>query len=235
MTDRIERMRKRLGLAENDPLGMFGTYGEGTEITESPDGGMTLKMTITTDAVDLDGDIVTAEGADWSYWEKYKLPFYMEHVYGIHEAVGVGRPGSLKLLKMGGMSGWTMSVGLRKTDEGKAVAAFVRDFGQIGASIGFRVVESRQPNAEESKRYGMAGIKATRVIPKWLGLETSFTVMPCNPTAGGKAEKMLNELDRMVTKGAITLKAAHALGLPDKVKEETRTDAPKRRIIWCGK
>jgi len=235
MTDRIERMRKRLGLAESDPLGMFGTYGEGTEITESPDGGMTLKMVITTDAVDLDGDIVNPDGADWSYWEKLGYPFYVDHEYEIDNIAGRGRPKSLKLVKLGGMSGWTISVGVRKTEEGMAIASIVRDFGQIGASIGFKALEYRQPNAEESKRFGVSGIKASRVITKWLGLETSFTMMPCNPTAGGKAEKMLNELDRMVTKGAITLKAAHALGLPEKVKAETRTDAPKRRIIWCGK
>lgn len=229
MNDRINRIRKRLGLAEDVPLGAFGSFGEGTEIVDAPDGGMTLKLVITTDAVDLDGDIVLPDGADWTYWEKAGLPVYLEHNYGVNETVGVGRKGSLKLVKIGAMAGWTMSVGIRKTEEGQAVATYVRDVGPIGASIGFRVVESRQPNAEEAKRVGPSGIRPTRVVSKWLGLETSLTVMPCNPTAGGKAEKMLNELDRLVTKGAITLKAAHALGLP----EVKRTDRKPRRIVVC--
>lgn len=229
MSNRIDRIRKRLGLAEADPIGAFGSFGEGTEITEAPDGGMTLKLVITTDAVDLDGDIVLPEGADWSYWERAGLPVYLEHEYGVNNTVGVGRKGSLKLVKIGQMAGWTMSVGIRKTEEGQAVAAFVRDVGRIGSSIGFRTVESRNPTADEAKRTAPTGIRPSRVIPKWLGLEMSLTVMPCNPTAGGQAEKMIGELDRLVTKGAITLKAARALGLP----EEKRTTKKPRRIIVC--
>lgn len=227
----LDRLRKRCGIDTEEPVGVWGSYGKGAEIQEHPDGGMTLKMTITTDDVDLDGEIVDASGADWSYWERRGLPVYMEHEISMDTTVGKGRPGSLKMHRMGDATGWSMTIGLRSTDTGKAAAAYVRDFGMIGSSIGFRELESRAPNTTEAKRLGPAGMKARKTITKWLGYETSLTVIPCNPGAMGaempqQAKSSLEWLERGLTKGTITKAAAYALGFP-----ETEPLPQKRRRV----
>lgn len=234
MSNRLRDLRKRSMVEDSADVGFASSYGQGSQITDAPDGGMTLSLVITTDAVDLDGDIVDPRGADWSYWNQRGLPVYLEHQYGICETVGKGRKDSLKMGAVApGVTGWTIKVGLIKNELGLAVAAYVREFGQIGSSIGFRCLDSRTPTAEESNRIGLGGGRATRTITKWLGLENSLTCNPCNTLSGGyqtgEPAKMLNNLDRLVTKGLITKSAARALGLPEQRVIVVRNE--QRRVV----
>lgn len=229
-TTYLDRLKEKTGASD---VGVWQTFGKGASIKEHPDGGRELRLVMTTDGVDLDGDIVDPAGADWSYWEKTGMPVYMDHKYSFETLVGKGRAGTLKMVPMGaGLSGWTVTAGLMKTPQGDLVATITRELGgQIGCSIGFQAIESRSPSTEEAKRVGVAGTKARRCITKWMGIELSLTAMPCNPMAGGtltpEAKRVVNELDRLVTKGIITKSQAFALGLPE---HKTK---PKR-IIYVG-
>ena len=225
----LDRLREKAG---SDDVGVWQSYGKGATVKEHPDGGRELRLVMTTDGVDLDGDIVDPAGADWSYWEKTGLPVYLDHQYSFDMVVGHGRRGTLKMQPMGGgLSGWTVTAGLLKSERGDAIMAVAREMGQIGCSIGFQAQDSRAPSTEEAKRVGVAGTKARRCITKWMGIELSLTAMPCNPMAGGslspEAKRVINELDRLVTKGIISKSAAYSLGLP----APTKLASTSKRIV----
>ncbi len=108
-TTYLDRLKEKAG---SDDVGVWQTFGKGASIKEHPDGGRELRLVMTTDGVDLDGDIVDPTGADWSYWEKTGMPVYMDHKYSFETLVGKGRAGTLKLAPMGaGLSGWTVTAG----------------------------------------------------------------------------------------------------------------------------
>lgn len=220
----INAIRAVAQVPEGTPVGVWSTFGRNSVVKETPDGGRSIDVTATTDDIDMDREAVLPQGADLTYWRANGFKFYADHRYDVASVCGVVRENSLRLFPDAtSPRGWKMSVGVMKNPVGDAVVAIARETGMIGASIGFRPVEYVVPTAE-------AGPSAPeRIISKWLWLETSFTAFPCNANCQGRIidgeSKMADELDRLVTKGLVTRRAAEILGMP--VERKTA----RRRII----
>lgn len=229
MTTYLDSLREKCG---SDDVSVWHSFGKGVTVTEHKNGGRELNLVMTTDGVDLDGDIVQPEGGTWDYWTMRGMPVFLDHVYTWNMVVGHGRRGTLKMQPMGGgLSGWSVKAGIFNNEQGDAIMTVAREMGQVGCSIGFQAQESRAPSTEEAKRVGIAGTTARRCITKWMGIELSLTAMPCNPMAGGslspEAKRVINELDRLVTKGIISKSAAYSLGLP----APTKLASTSKRIV----
>lgn len=132
---------------------------------------------VSTEGVDMDGDVVLQEGIDTSYFwdaddDSGVRTVYLDHDY----STPVGTCRNLTL-RPEGLYGTTYVTRLPVGDE---VLTLVDEGIMRGQSIGFRVLESSEPDAAERLRYGS---KCQRIIRKSTLLEYSVTAMPCNPGA----------------------------------------------------
>lgn len=107
----------------------------------------------TSSAVDRMGDVVAAEGVDWSAWRKNPV-ILAQH----NHARPVARGGALERYTEGGVDGWSIEIrfpppGIRDSDEARQLV----DAGVLSAvSIGFIARDSRPPTRGERER-GVTG------------------------------------------------------------------------------
>jgi len=141
---------------------------------------------VTTEAVDLDREVILADGVDWSYFGKNGGRVTWAHQYNL---LDVGR--CLWMKREG--NGWLAKTvyherpGEDVLPKGQpwfpdVVNYYVQELGLKGKSIGFVPLEARQPTAEEVK--GRPEFAEVRwVFPRVLGLEYAVTPVQANPDA----------------------------------------------------
>jgi len=142
--------------------------------------------TVTTEAVDRDGEVIMALGGDWGQFRKNPVvPF--AHDY---RSLPVGRALWVKRTSVGGVNrGWIAKTQYTPAPEGwaapwlpDAVWHMVKSGDLPGKSIGFIPREVRAPS-ESEKRARPELASVSRVITKWLALEYSVVPVQSNPDA----------------------------------------------------
>ena len=140
---------------------------------------------ISTEIVDLQGDVLLATGMDESVFAANPI-VTLNHDYS---QAPVGRSLWRKLRVRDGIRGIVAATHYPKKPEDHppgrdwipdVALGLVRSGLAVGKSVGFVVLSERPPLAEE-RRSGWAG--ARRVIDKWLLLEYAVCWMPANPGA----------------------------------------------------
>jgi len=161
---------------------------------------------VSTDGVDMDGDVVIQDGIDTSYFWEADAEAGVRTVYLDHDySMPVGTCRNLTL-RSDGLYGTTYVTRLPVGDE---ILTLVDEGILRGQSIGFRVQVADEPSAEERIRYGA---KCKRIIRKSTLLEYSVTAMPCNP------ESTLH-LAELVGKSRVSKRMADLIAPPVKIEE----------------
>lgn len=158
----------------------------------------TFSATITTDAVDRDGEVVVPSGMNSKDYESNPVLLY-EH--------DVTRPiGKMLSMKRGDrfIEAEFALAPRPDTHEGEwfpDTVASLLDFGALNTmSIGFLGIESRPATKADSEKYG-SGVR--RVYGKWKLLEVSVVSIPANQQA----------IVTAVRKGLVTTEAARRFGI----------------------
>lgn len=151
---------------------------------------------ITTENIDLDGEVVVQSGIDTAYFlgadaESGVRTVYLDHNYS--RPIGTCR--NLKMTK----DGMYASTYISKTALGEEVLTLIDEGIIRGQSIGYRRMDSSDPDHAEAQKYGMGCDRVTR---KSQLLEYSMTSMPCNPDA------MLDQVKALVTCKRLSQKTA---------------------------
>ena len=179
---------------------------------ETADGEKLYSALITTDAVDLEGDVIMPDGMDASYFLTFRT-VYWGHDYFMPQS-SIGRMVNLRRTKEGIEADFTLA---RRPDDYKGefpadlVRALIDQKIVNGVSVGLDVKEKRGPSQKDRDRYGD---DVNRIISKWKLLEFSVTPAPMNPTAVMRAMKS----------GALSPAQVKALGV-----DVDKMDAPKKR------
>jgi hypothetical protein len=140
---------------------------------------------VTTDAIDLDREVLVPEGADWEPFRKNGGPVTYAHNYKVPT---VGH--CAWIVPTQNPNGWKAKT-IYHSRPGKDVLPkeapwfpdvafhFVKELGMSGRSIGFvpRAVHKPTP-AEIAARPELKNAK--KIIAKWAGYEYAVTPIPCN-------------------------------------------------------
>ena len=165
---------------------------------------------ISTENVDLDGEVVVQSGIDTSYFLGADKESGVRTVYWDHEySRPIGTCTNLKMTK----DGMYASTYITRTPLGEEVLTLVDEGIVRGQSIGYRRIDSSDPTIEEAAKYGAGCDRVTR---KSLLLEFSITPMPCNPEA-------LMALQSLVARKRVSQKMADLLA--------ARPDDPQPIIV----
>lgn len=153
---------------------------EGFAIKNSGSADRDVVVVATTDAVDLDREVVLPGGLDTSYLEQNRSIF-KDHAYGVDDLVG-----RLRHIKPWpdpkSMRGLEVRFTVIDGPQGDKILGLFRS-GDMGVSIGFEPLEYGPPTEEEQAKY--PGAKT--IIRSAKLLELSVTPFPCNPEARGRA------------------------------------------------
>lgn len=124
----------------------------------------------TKQVIDLEGEIVLADGLDWSYALDMKA-MYLKHDYDEDPVA--------KLLSVKKTSdGWFFrGVFLKSHEEARKTHRIASELGQFGVSVGFIPMDSGRPTQEEKAKYGPCDVITRRAKV----LELSVAWMPANP------------------------------------------------------
>lgn len=185
-----------------------------------------LRIVVTTDDIDLVGDVVDPKGADTKYiTAKGQNKVFADHQYDMEHCVG-----SLRYLTYWpnpkNPKGLMASIVMRRSRLADEAWTIFKEIG-IGASIGFEAHE-----VTDYKNGDPSGWKsANSIIRKWRLLEISLTCFPCNVSCQSDAmdapdESKMAMLDGLVTKGSVSRETAQAFGLDLK-----KFQLPKVRIV----
>lgn len=195
---------KGLSIPDVKQMGRIASYCKQAR-SDAPSATQTdIVCVATTDDVDLDGEVVLPDGADWTYFQKNKVVF-LDHSYGSAQAVATFR----SITRQG--KGWVCRATLLNDPENENVRIVktLADAGVLGMSIGFTVEDAGQPTDQERKAYP----KANWIIRKWNAIEISYTAMPCNVACrtqaviygedGGKRANVVGLLTKSRTPAAL--------------------------------
>lgn len=169
---------------------------------------------ISTENVDLDGEVVVQSGIDTTYFlgadkDSGVRTVYLDHDY----SKPVGSCVNLKLTS----GGLYASTYISKTALGEEVLTLIDEGIIRGQSIGYRRVDSSDPDHAEVQKYGHGCDRVTR---KSMLLEFSMTPMPCNPDA------MLDQVKTLVGQKRLSQKTADLI-LP-------REDSTRMIVVTAG-
>lgn len=183
-------MRKR----HPEALADFGVRFEPSECTVKSFAGRPdeIHCWATTDAVDMQGEVVLPDGLDVKSYLLKTRTVYLDHEYSPSAVVAKIRDMQRK------GNGWiSVTQLLDKDDDDVRALAGLAKCGMLRQSLGFNRRECGKPTGDESKRYPGA-MKITR---KSIGRELSFTTMPVNPDCTQIVMKSHNEKARAVLDG----------------------------------
>lgn len=154
---------------------------------------------ISTENVDLDGEVVVQSGIDTTYFLGADAESGVRTVYWDHDySRPIGTCRNLKLTR----DGLYASTYISKTALGEEVLTLIDEGIVRGQSIGYRRLDSSDPDHAEVQKYGH---NCGRVTRKAMLLEFSMTPMPCNPDA------MLDQVKTLVGQKRLTQKTADML------------------------
>ncbi len=149
---------------------------------------------VSTDAIDMEGEVVLPSGLDLSYFPNRVKAVYLNHNY---DELPVAKCRKMVLNDRGQ---WFCQTVIKRGGLGDDLLALMEDGTINGLSIGFMATLTTAPKPEETK---YASAKA--VVRQAKLLEYSIVSMPCNPDA----------LIEHVVKGVIRRSSAVVFGLPD--------------------
>ncbi len=212
--ERIKGYAAKAGLLDGDATVAVLT-ADGPVVADTEKNNYDVDGQITTDAVDLGGEVVNPEGGDWTYLDTVKSVF-VDHDPTVASAVGVMRFRSP--VQMGGRTrGWRARIRL---DRSKSLARDCMALARLGvlhSSIGVIAVERGKPSSEEKTRYDTPGRKTVSVIRRWRALEITLTAAPMNaecrmhPTE--YVEKSLSRVRKAMEDGLVSEAGAAAFGV----------------------
>lgn len=217
--ERLKRMREQYARHIKSPqrLGLRCFQVESKDINA---GGRIIDVLATTDAVDLDREVVVPSGCDMSVYNQNKRNF-LDHDYRFEKHVATMRS-CVPWPNAKNFRGWK--------NRSQVLAGLSHPFADdlltvaqqagIAASIGFELVSGSPPMDTDPPSYQEAEyvVRACRVI------ELSFTAMPCNMACQSTDEMPAKDLEQRMAaleelavkgrkKGGIALDSAIALGL----------------------
>jgi len=238
----IDAIRKAAMVPDDKPVAVVSSYCKMTDVDVSS-GNRDIISLITTDDMDQSDEVVSPEGADWSYLIANGKVF-ADHNYGLNSAVGTLREGFPQAYPSKMMpKAWKARARIYDKPGMKQLGddiLYMARTGGVGVSIGFEPMEYGSPTIEETKAIKAAGKPVPRTIHrKWMGLEFSYTAFPCNVNCQGVActapdtEKRMQAVDEMVVKGMIRRESASALGLPitPKRRHFAVIEPTRRRVV----
>lgn len=181
MNGLIEQIRRRAmatgGAKADEHVGIKAVEAQDINIVrderDGPNGDyFEFTAIANTAAVDLDDEVVVPEGADTSYFFKYRT-LYLNH--------DMGAPvGTLRSADLIPSKGWMIRCIVKGvTQIARDTRELIREGMIRGVSIGFVATDYGAPTRKEIERYG----PHSNIIRRWRWLETSPTPMPCNPDA----------------------------------------------------
>lgn len=216
-TDILTRLKQH-GIQDGESVGVVSSYGKGAEI-DTKNNTRDLVVVANTGDIDLDNEVVIPSGADTKYFERNRMIF-ADHQYDLSQVAGKMRH-LHKYPTEADHKAWRVRAHVNNNPIGNAVWTIVEETGQIGVSVGFIAKEYGPPDDEERKAYrGKDGSTPRSIVREWEWFELSFTALPCNVACQslamtqGKSADMLNEVERLVTKGRIDRESAYLLGMP---------------------
>ena len=212
----IHRMRKHHGFKGGETVGI---RGRSARIDRMNDTTRTLRVTATTDDLDLEREVVLPQGRnDHSYFLRNKAVF-LDHHYATERMVAKMR--ITPEIRIGGeLRGWACDMQVLDTPLALDIWAIIRKEG-IGSSIGFRADNRGAPTPAEAAEYPGAEI----ITREWEWLEQSLTAFPCNVACqtlmaeetsddDEMPTEKIAEIERFVSKGLIRPETGYAMGLP---------------------
>lgn len=183
----------------------IGLRSLSTHTTKSVEenGAIEVEVLATTEGIDLDNEVVVADGMDVSYLDRNKSIF-TDHQYGLGDLAGklrwIKRVPATKTTA----AGWKMRVRLLKSSPYYPMLVELAETDTIGASIGMEAVDVGPPTDEERKSYP----NARSIIRKARALEVSFTAMPmnveCQSDAVYRDQKSAERLCIAINDGRVT-------------------------------
>jgi hypothetical protein len=216
---------KSHGIQDGETVGVVSSYGKGAEL-HTKSASRELIVVANTGDIDLDNEVVVPSGADTRYFERNRMIF-ADHQYDLGQVAGKMRRLD-KYPSEADHKSWRVRAYVNDNPIGNAVWTIVEETGQIGVSIGFIAKDYGPPDDNERKAYkSRDGSVPRSIVREWDWFELSFTALPCNvacqslTVTEGKSADMLNEVERLVTKGRIDRESAYMLGMPI---------APKRKM-----
>ena len=158
--------------------------GKAAEGLEFSDAALRDISFITTEAVDLDGEVLFADGGAWTYFERNGKQVTWCHQY---TELPVGNCLWLKQFEHLGHEGWKAATEYHAQPdwfEGnwfpRIVYHYVAHCDLKGKSIGFVPLAVRKPTAKDIQaRPWLDGVDL--IIPQWIGLEYAVAPIQCNP------------------------------------------------------
>ena len=166
----VQRIRRRHGLAEDQPVGIRGCR----KVAEINESNRNVRVIATTDDVDLADEVVLPGGADPASYFYTNKSVFLDHHYRSDWLVGKMR--NVSPIMAGGVhKGWAIDIQVVSTPFALDVWTIIREVG-IGTSIGFIPQDNGDPTPEEKAKYPVA----TGIIRRWYWLEQSLTAFPCN-------------------------------------------------------
>lgn len=217
------RSRHRRGFKNGGTnIGVIGDFDTKTRVTGGESKPHIIASIATTNAVDLEQEVVVPEGGDFEYLLKNRKIF-ADHSYDVQSCVGSLRDWTPWPSKANAR-GWQMSVEVLRDHVfpmPDAVLNIARQIG-IGASIAFERLDGGALTPEERKRYP----GASSIVRKWNCIEVSFTALPCCVSCQSFAATV-DKSHAEAARRALSLTEAKVLDLAQVVKL-LRLDGPKR-------
>jgi len=233
----IDRMRKRFGediSGDNAPLGIRTTFINGVTCKEAGTRKLEFTALATTDAVDMQSEVVVRDGCDWdSYFAKNGMTLFADHCYGVSSRIGYARALPVKVNTPRGGKGWLLTGIVDRLSSFPVVQAVVAGLedGRIGLSIGFEALEWGDPTPEEQRQY--PGVE--RMIRRCKILEVSATYMPCNVECQTMSvavdEAKAAELSALAVKGMLPRSVLERMLVPKAIKAEAPAPPKLRTVI----
>ena len=149
-------------------------------VVKAAAGDRTLRFTVTSEAIDRDGDVVIAKGLRWDEYLRNPVVLWSHTFNGfpVGKCVGIG-------LDADGTSVWA-DIEFAETTLGNEVFKLVSGGFLNATSIGFRIIRASPPGQQILSRFDPTK-KCNRIIEEANLLEISLTPIPSNPEALRKA------------------------------------------------
>ena len=222
--DIIRRMKAaHPELDDNANIGVVSSFCRGVVYkastgTNPPE----IVATLTTDDVDLDGEVVLPKGIDFESYFMKNRNYFADHEYDMAHVVGKVR--NVKVMDHAVI----VRVALVNLDSPytRAVIALA-EADSCPSSIGFKDPVYGSPEGEsEMKRYG----KSATLIRSCVAIEGSFTAMPCNVRCQSQGI-IYPEDEKAEEKRGILTKAR----IPERVIDSmVPRSQPRRVVVWAG-
>jgi len=179
ITDAMTRLRKHFFVKDSEAVGFAGVAVIKSNIELDTSTDRVIEIIATTNAMDLDDQIVDPAGVDWSYFNAAnQKKVFQDHNYDSQSNVGITRSIS-PYLESGVQVGWKMRIHIfrnLKCPYADDIWEKCKQGGPPGGSIGFIPKIVRPLTPAEQKRWP----GAESIVTEWKALEFSLTNLPCN-------------------------------------------------------